>query len=170
MTNDISGQLYSYSWSTKFLFYIFSILLAFLNLLFGIQLILKTVTWLLGGPTNSSSIVGLIIALLIFGFCLALCSNAYPNVKVYDEGLKVQVFLFWWIFVSWTDIENIWDVGVFIKSYPVAVRKLTPFHRIIGLGYGSLKPVFSVSRTMEGYNELIKIIKQNIQTHSSWRR
>jgi hypothetical protein len=139
-------------------------MLAFLNLVLGIQLMLKIVTWLLGDPMNSSSIVGLIIGLMIFGFCLALCSNAYPNIKMYDEGLKVQVFSFWWVFIPWADVENIWGVGIFRKSYPVAVRKLTPFHRIIGLGYGSMKPVFPISRTMEGYNELTKIIEQNIQT------
>lgn len=162
MTNDGSYQLFEYDWYIKFPFYIISILLASLNIFIGIQIILKITAWLSDNPTNNSSMIGLIIALLIFGFCFALCSNAYPNIKVYDEGLKVQVFLFWWVFVPWVDIENMWTIGVFRKSYPVTVRQLTPVHRIIGLGYGSLKPVFSFTRAIKRYNELIKIIEQNI--------
>lgn len=40
---------------------------------------------------NSTTIVGIVIVLLILGFSFVLCSNAYPNIRVYDKGLKVQV-------------------------------------------------------------------------------
>lgn len=161
--NDDSYQLYSYNLYTKFLFYLFSIILAFLNLLLVRQLVLQIEIWFSSGTMNSTTIVGIVIVLLILGFSFVLCSNAYPNIRVYDKGLKVQVFLFWWVFVPWTEIEGIWAVGLVRKSYPVAVRKLTPFHRIIGLGYGSLKPVFPIGWSMKRYEELIKTIRENIQ-------
>jgi hypothetical protein len=161
--NDNYYQMYSYSWSTKLLFYILSLGLAALNLFLGVQLIFQIILWFSQDSGNISRIVGLIIALLIFCFCFAFVSNAYPNIRVYDRGLKIQAFLFWWIFVPWTEIENVWEVGVVKKTYAVAVRRLTPFHRIIGLGYGSLKPVFSIGWIMDRHEELIAIIKHNTQ-------
>ena len=155
-------QTYSYNLATKLFFYVFSIILVVLNLFLGIQLTLKIITFL-NGSTNISSIIGLIIALSIFGFCLALCSNVYPNVKVYNTGLKVQVFSIWWIFIPWVEIDGIWTIGGFVKQYVVAVRALTPFHRVIGMGYGSLKPVFPITQRLKGSDQLIKLIEQNIQ-------
>jgi hypothetical protein len=61
------------------------------------------------------------------------------------------------------EIENVWEVGVVKKTYAVAVRRFTPFHRIIGLGYGSFKPVFSIVWIIDRHEELIAIIKNNIQ-------
>jgi hypothetical protein len=108
--------------------------------------------------------MGLVVdlgAILVFGLVLLGLLNYTPNIRVYEEGLKVQIFLFWWAFVPWDDI-----LYLGLRSNPmgqsrvVVVRALTPAHVVIGWIYAfRLKPGFLILSKIDRYHELMYIIK-----------
>jgi hypothetical protein len=96
-------------------------------------------------------------------------SNFEPDIQVSEQGLKVQTFWFWWIFIPWEDVKEI-KVPLFglSRSHLIIVRKLTVIHRIIGIAGGTFfKPAFLVSPKLERYSELVSTIKDNYGKSSS---
>jgi hypothetical protein len=95
-------------------------------------------------------------------------STLYTEVVASDEGMKVRVLIFKWMFVPWEDV-----LGITITPLPggndpnlwrfVQVRKLTLFHRVAGLAYYTgLYPVLIINKHIEDYEELIRIIEEHI--------
>ena len=103
------------------------------------------------------SLSGLLIAVL---FPL-LFSRTWPNIRISDLGISVQVFLFWWIFVPWEEVQEI------KRSFPfgsrlVVVRRLTPIHRLIGSTATGFRPAFVLKRSLVGFDEAVRTIEQRI--------
>jgi hypothetical protein len=90
-----------------------------------------------------------------------------PDIRATDRGLYVQVFFFWWVFVPWESILEIrtqFKKSILRKeSTVVLVQRLTPFHRLIGVQVGKLKPGFRIERTISKYDELINLIQNYVE-------
>lgn len=79
----------------------------------------------------------------------------------------VQVFFFWWVFIPWENVLEIrprFRKSIILKEATVIlVRKLTPFHRLIGVLVGKSKPGFQISHSIGGYSELIDLIRKGME-------
>jgi hypothetical protein len=139
--------------------------LGFATAMLVIALLAGLVRWTQGGTFRNVEVLGaLILAIPFFGFFVVLLSNTYPDIKLFEQGIAVQVFIFWWIFINWEEIEDIRPVlGGFSRSRLVIVQRLTPVHRLFGWMYSySTKPAFLIMPTLEGYEQLIQIMRRSI--------
>ena len=89
-----------------------------------------------------------------------------PDIRVTDAGLSVQVFFFWWIFVPWKDILEAkprFRKSILRKEATVVlVRRLTPFHRLIGVQIGRSNSGFQIDHSIGGYDELTSLIQRKV--------
>jgi hypothetical protein len=98
---------------------------------------------------------------LLVVFLSLTVSSVYPSFRISRSGMTVQVFLFWWAFVPWDDVQEIRDTLLGINKL-VIVRKLTPIHRLYGWTLGlTPRPAFVIRKRIEGYDKAIKIIQRN---------
>jgi hypothetical protein len=100
---------------------------------------------------------GLAVPTIVF----LLLMNSTPNIRVYEEGLKVQNFVFWWTFVPWEDVLDLvfWATRQHLIRV-VLVRELTPAHLVLGFFYTyRLKPGFLIMPSIDRYHDLMRIIK-----------
>jgi hypothetical protein len=116
---------------------------------------------------NSGDNFVAILSLWLFAACIglfiALFSNFEPDIQISSAGLSVQVFIFWWVFVAWGEIEEVRPTKTSFSSRIVLVRRLTPVHRLIGWIYaGRLKPGFLIRRQLEGYDEVLSTIREQL--------
>lgn len=124
--------------------------------------------YLLAGLLDS--FVLFIAGALTAALVLAGISNLYPNIRIYEEGLEVQVFLSGWQFVPWKDVLE-WRTSILPSLSGKAtsimlVRHLTPAHYLIGWMYAfSTKPGFLISSSISGYRELRQVIREKMREH-----
>jgi hypothetical protein len=158
---------YSVGWSGK--------LLPFLTTCFLLTLCLlvtgATIRSLIFLPpdTELADIIALILApgilvAFISPFIITL-PNLEPDIQISDEGLSVQCFWFWWVFISWGDIEEV-SVPLFglSRSRVIVSSKLPFVYHLIGGPYGSFfKRGFLLSSKLEGYNLLTSMIKRELR-------
>jgi hypothetical protein len=90
--------------------------------------------------------------------------NYFQEFTITWEGIEFQVFIFWRILVSWSEIISIkgslWSRGT---SYVIVTERLTFLHRVIGLIYGrTFKPAFIFNHYLNGYDEAIKTIQEKL--------
>jgi len=90
-----------------------------------------------------------------------LSSNDLPSIRISDDGISVQVFLFWWVFVPWEEVQEI-KKRPLLRSRLVVVRWLTPIHRLIGSTATGFRPAFVLKRSLIGFDEAVKTIEQRI--------
>jgi hypothetical protein len=117
-----------------------------------------------GSPVEDVAfLIGFAFGALVLGLLLILFVNAEPNIRVSNRGVAVQSFLFWYVLVPWQDIKEIRKTIVpYSKSYLVVVRRLTPFHRLLGWTNGyTFQPAFVIRRSLIGHDKAVKIIKEN---------
>ena len=89
--------------------------------------------------------------------------NLFPDVAVRDDGFSVRCFLVIWLFVPWRDVIAVNPSLASISGniYLVQVKRLTFVHNLIGLTQGlSLHPGFLIAPGIEGYKELLQIIRK----------
>lgn len=176
-----SSNRYSYDSVAKAKIYIALVFFGALILLFLFMLVRFVIAVISGAFFQSiseplsleQSLTLLIIPLTTF-FVLAFLSveiaffaNFEPEIKVSEQGLHIQFFLFWWRFVPWGDIEAIRPT---ITSYVlrnsskiVLAKTLTPIHYSFGLAYAfQLKPGFLIRRRMRNFDQLCQIIEAKI--------
>jgi hypothetical protein len=165
---------YSYSSFQKIRIYFFLIIfgVVMIAMLFGfLRLIVASIFGsnlpVTTSPNIDQQLAGLALTILFIGFGIALFANFEPDIQVADDGLYVQAFIFWWIFVPWADIETIRPTltSYVLRNSPhiVIVKRLTPIHRFISCMYAfSLKPGFLIRRRIERFDELLKIIKDKV--------
>lgn len=107
----------------------------------------------------------------IFLGCTLL--TLYTEVVVTEEGMKVRVFIFKWVFIPWEDVLDITVTPIPGCNDPnlwrfVRVRRLTFFHRLASICYlTGLKPVLIINKHMEGYEELIRTIEEHVAKQRS---
>jgi len=107
---------------------------------------------------------GVMLPLFIAHIGVMFC-NLYPNVYTSNHGLKVQVFLIWRKVVPWSDVLDIVALDSYRegKFWLVLTKRLTPFHRLIGLYFGKVNlPGFLISKEMASHEELVKTIKEHL--------
>ena len=97
----------------------------------------------------------------------------YTEIGVTDTGMKVRVFVFWWVFIPWEDV-----LGVTVPPLPVyndprlmrliRVRKLTLFHRLASICYATgPQPILIVNKHMADYEELIQTIEDHVKQNQA---
>jgi len=119
----------------------------------------------LGSPIEEVAfLIDLAFGALALGLFLILFTSAAPNIRVSGRGMAVQTFLFWYVLVPWQDVKEIRrTILPYSKSYLIVVRRLTPFHRLIGWIYGyTFQPAFVIRRSLIGYDKAVKTIKENV--------
>jgi hypothetical protein len=155
--------LYTYHWFTKALLCVFIIAFTPLTLLSAAGALAGLILVLSGSPIGEVGFLGgFAFGAFGGGLLLVLFTNTEPNIRISDRGVAVQSFLFWYIFVPWQDVKEIRKTILpGSKSYLIVVRRLTPFHRLIGWTHGyTFQPAFVIRKGLIGYDEAVKLIKQ----------
>jgi hypothetical protein len=125
-----------------------------------------------GTSLDPEQVVGMSLFLVFLGLPSLGISvfflNLYSDIRVLQDGIEVQVFLLWWIFVPW---ENVLDIRPTIqsrilghrRSQLILVRRLTIFHRYIGWSLGmTLKPAINIKGTQRGYDDAVRLIRERL--------
>lgn len=137
--------------------------------LFGVLLLLiLPMAWydfFTGFPT-AIPIDGLLVFTFssLFGIVLGVTvSNFFPDIMIHGGGLSVK-FYFKWLFVPWEDVISVKPLPIRKRrTYLVRVKKLTVVHRLISLcQWGSLQPGFLISSNIDGYHDLLRVIREHI--------
>ena len=165
MPHEENEVLYTYGWFEKIWVYIMVLFLAMTTLL-AIASLVMVLPALLNEDAPSASIGPIDIALILLlpaipGFLTLLFSNMYPSLRISDSGIYVQVFLFWWAFVPWSDVKEVRKAWWFSRSRLVIVRQLTPIHRFISCTC-NFKPAFLIKHTLIGFDKAVKTIEKNM--------
>lgn len=123
----------------------------------------------IGQYPSTSSAIGLLVGGWVPLILGAMLLTLHTEVIVTTRGIKVRVFIFRWIFIPWEDILDVTVPSIPVYNDPnlwcfIRVRKLTLFHRLVSLNWrtGS-DPVLIISKYMDGYRELIKIIEEHVE-------
>ena len=167
MDQGNTGVLYTYSLSERIAQYMFilpwAVITLSVALIFIVWLVQSFVQIMSGVVVDPLLVVAcLLVPPLLAPFYLAF-PNMYPSIRISHNGIAVQVFLFWWVFIPWDDVEDIRPAGRLFRrpSRLVVVRRLTAAHRLIGWTYGwTFKPAFVIRRTLKGYDEAVRTIKE----------
>lgn len=166
MPRQNSSILYTYSWIEKTAQYVVVLFWSMVTLFVTVILIIvlfRSLTLAISGVVVDPFLIG--VCLLVIPFVLLfplIFSNMYPSIRISNDGISVQVFLFWWIFVPWKDVEDIRHIRL-SRSRLVIVRRLTPVHRLFGSSITwKFKPAFIIKRTLKGYNEAVKTIEEKM--------
>jgi hypothetical protein len=163
---ESNGVLYSYPLlPTKAVFYTLSLALAVAMLIWAGILILELLMLMLGAFSDGGNLLGAALFMTVFfGLFLVFFSNMYSDIRISDSGLGVKVFLFWWVFLGWDEVEEIRSGPLSLSGTRlIVVRRLTPFHRLIGLSAGwTLKPVIVIRRNLQGFHEAVRVVSEKI--------
>ena len=116
-------------------------------------------------PINK--LIPLSISLLLIGVSGGtVVINFFPDIIVRDDGLSVKCFFFKWFFVPWEEVISAKPLPLSVRktrTYLVRVKELTVVHRLISLCQcGSLQPGFLISSSIDGYHELLRVIREHI--------
>lgn len=90
--------------------------------------------------------------------------NFFQKFTISDEGIEFQVFILWRKFIPWTDIISMRKASMsWAKEYVIITKRLTFFHRIMGLLYGfTLSPAFVFNGYLSHYDEAVEVIQQRL--------
>jgi len=95
--------------------------------------------------------------------------SLYTEVIVTEKGMRARVLLFFWKFIPWKDVLGITVTPIPGSSDPsrmrcVQVRRLTFFHRILGICYlAGIHPVLFINKHIEDYEGLVEVIEEHIE-------
>lgn len=90
------------------------------------------------------------------------------EIEVYEQGIQVRIFVFKRVFIPWQDILDIRTPNLPGYNDPslwifIQVRKLTIFHRLVGIAYlMGPRPVLMINRHLRGYNEIVSLLRERI--------
>lgn len=116
-------------------------------------------------PEDLRLILGAWIPLVIGLVLLAMHTS---EIEVHEDGIQVHIFVFKQVFIPWQDILNVRTPNLPGYRDPslwtfIQVRKLTIFHRLVGIVYlMGPQPVLMINRHLKGYDELISLLKERI--------
>jgi hypothetical protein len=145
------------------------------NILIGsATLILAALVWIsakllpifLSDPSKDSMFFfcGMLIFYLIaFGGVLVIMLNSAQDFVFSKEGLRLQVFRYWWRELAWDDVLELKEPWLYPGFTILILRRLTPFHRLLGLVYGfTFKPAFfiHISLGVDDYKKALDMIRK----------
>lgn len=97
--------------------------------------------------------------------------NACPDVWADDDFITISAFLFIRIRIPWQYVVDIRQSQRFPHYRIVRTRRISFFHRLIGLIYGTtILPSFLIRPEIDGYNTLLALIVEKTQAHGSGRK
>ena len=113
--------------------------------------------------------VGLLLGSLIFLVIGGTLLTLYTEVIVTEDGLKVRVLVFKWVFIPWAEV-----LGITVTPLPganspslwrfIQVKRLTIFHRLTSSCYlTGLNPVIIINKNLRGYEELVQVIEKHLE-------
>ena len=167
MNDKSNGVLHSYPLLPKMVFYVLSLVFASAMLTCAGILVLGLLMVVLGITLDNTALLGVIAFMTVFfGFFFAFYSNLYSDIRISDSGLGVKVFLFWWVFLRWDEVVGMRDRPLSLSGTRlIVVRRLTPFHRLIGLSAGwTFKPTVVIRRNLQGFQEVVRVINEKINS------
>jgi hypothetical protein len=102
---------------------------------------------------------------LIVGWIVSLTLiNSFPTIWLGETGMMISAFLFFYIYISWSEIMDINPGSVRFGHCLVRARRITVFHRVYGLLYShTLYPSFLIGKNIEDREQLFSEIKRGIQ-------
>lgn len=165
MPRQDSGTLYTYSQVEKIMVYAGVLFFTVVTLIVTALSVLGFLEFLQDIPSDMLANLRMVAAYLLLPAMTSLFlfyfSNISPSLRITDKGIYVQVFLFWWAFVPWQDVEEIRRLRL-SRSRLVIVRRLTPIHRLISSGSTwKFKPAFLIKHTLIGFDKAVKTIEKN---------
>ena len=105
-----------------------------------------------------------VLTLIISAIMAAFGANAYPKVKIDENGLLIEFFWGWYP-IDWCDVGGVQVVKSYFGTFKIWIVKskdLTEFHRLYGLlNIGKFEPCFVIHPLMKNHLELIQKIKQH---------
>jgi hypothetical protein len=116
------------------------------------------------GPMPFSDRAALTAFMLLSVLMSIIVASLYPDLSTSEEGLGVR-FGFWTLQVPWEEVLSVRRLLISVRrrpTYLIQVKKLTTIHRFISLSQlGGWRPGFLVSSVLDGYDELMKTIRQH---------
>jgi hypothetical protein len=119
---------------------------------------------------NSASVSQFLYFFLILIFPIILASinvlillmNWGNSFILSDDGLTLRYFFYWEKEVPWSDVLDIKRPNLPLVHYhAIILRKLTPYHRILGLFYAFMnKPVFVILDILPDVDIALDIIRE----------
>lgn len=160
-SRQVSEEWFRYDWAHTAIFHILSLvsaLVAFLVLVDLVSNVFALVATTESDVTHAASLLGYFLLLVFYSLTI---SSGYPNFRISNTGLMVQVFVFWWVFIPWRDVQEIRS-SLWGTSKLVFVQRLTLIHRIYGWIFGlTPRPAFVITRRLQGYDKAVKTIQRN---------
>jgi len=172
--NDPEIEVYSYSLPERLAYFLVSLFLGFLALSLAVFAICFLAVSLIHFSIEHdlrSVLAGLVFGLVpVFLFHVSLLFfNSYPQIGLSNEGIYVTVFFVRQVFVPWADVAEIRNIATLLQSRSrlIVVHRLTPFHKLVGWQWGGIfKPAFVVRGTIEGYDRVIRAIREQVKDKS----
>jgi hypothetical protein len=120
----------------------------------------------LGGAPLPNSFVTLLVVFLIMLVNVIIFLNWQPDFVLQDDGIVVKVFHFWERTIPWEDVIEVkhsWIPITGKRIYVIVVRRLTPWHIVIGMVYGfTLKPAFVITAALTEREKAARLIASQI--------
>ena len=154
-------KAYTYSGSTRYLAVVAQIIAGVFILGFTAFALMFSVIAISAGPSRWGAL--LIFAwVLIFAWGVGLTLiNAFPSVRLDEEGLTISAFLVGRIRIPWHDVVNIAGSTTPYGDVVIQARRITPLHKLIGLIYArKALPSFMIRQSIENHDELLQEIKR----------
>jgi hypothetical protein len=144
-------------------------------LLFGFSLALLAIGLLslllriLGAPSlQIEEMLGYLVSGVVTNLLFGAMLNLATEVCVGDQGFYIRVFVIKRVFVPWEDLLDLRLSLRFDRNkemvWVVQVRRLTLWHRFVGLSHGTgWTPSFVITSDMDGYRELRKTLESHLE-------
>lgn len=162
--NHSSNKItFSYSWDRKLLRYIFVMVFGGLAIFLLTVYLLYVIRWLIGETVDPYLLWILPITIVLIAFFPAILANIEPDIQISQQGLRIQFFLLWWLFIPWDDIQEVRNSlsGLSLGRRVIIVRRLTIIHRLISwFTCLTLRPGFLISKRIDSFDDLMRIIRQ----------
>jgi len=125
---------------------------------------------LLQNPKFTLACVG--IWMLIIGLIVSITLiNSFPTIWLGEDGIEISAFLFFKIYISWSEVIDLNPGRVRFGHFLVRARRITVFHRIYGWLYShTLYPSFLIRKDIIDREKLIFEIQRKIQKPSQQDR
>jgi len=173
MPDDSEIEFYSYSLPERLAYLLVSLFLGFLALslsIFAICFLPLSLIKFIAEHDLRSVLAGLAIWLgpVFLAHVSLLFFNSYPQIGLSNEGIYVTVFFVRQVFIPWSEVDKIQKITLpQSRSRLIVVRRLTPFHKLVGWQWGGIfKPAFVVRATLPGRDRVIRAIRERVENKS----
>jgi hypothetical protein len=156
-------ERFQYGCAHSAIFHVLALISASLAFLELIDLLSNVFGFFVGADPDIAQLATSLGYFLLLLFYSLTMSSAYPSFRISSTGLTVQVFIFWWVFIPWKDVQGIRS-ALWGTSRLAFVRRLTPIHRIYGWIFAlTPRPAFIITRRINDYDRAVKLIQRNSQ-------